>query len=185
MTNQEDQSKQHAHEIRKFVVENSASEAAAFYKLIVATASLFIGGTLVFRERIAPTPSTLPIVLLAVGTFSLSAAIVLVAMVRRSNVELARLALGGDYQRYDPIERRSRLWSSLSVVALALGMFIVALAGVSALWQESRMNEQNTKNTQSVETKSMPYREILTGNTNTAKPGENGRPENKASGDKK
>ena len=47
------------------------------------------------------------------------------------------------------------------------------------------MNEQNTKNTQSVETKSMPYREILTGNTNTAKPGENGRPENKASGDKK
>jgi hypothetical protein len=123
-------------EIRREAVFNSVvSEAAGFYRVIVTVASSFLGGTLLFVERIAPTPRPFWLVVLGVGWLCLIASITAaVTWVRRLNLESGHLALSGQYDGARRIDHRSRRWSSVAAGCLAVGMLLVSLTGLGHLW---------------------------------------------------
>ena len=113
-----------------------ASEAAGYYKLIVTVASSFLGGSLLFLERIAPRPSQFSLVVLAAGWASLIASIGLVAWIRAKNLESGALVLAGDYDRAKTIDSTKMFLSNWATVLLCLGMLLIMLCGLLNVWSE-------------------------------------------------
>jgi hypothetical protein len=69
------------------------SEASGYYQSVIAISSSFLGGSLLFFDKIAATPIKYSLLLLGLGWVSLIAAIISVIYVRRQNLEIGRLAL--------------------------------------------------------------------------------------------
>jgi len=153
-------------ETRKLIAETAISEAVGFYKLIVATATLFLGGTLVFWEKLSPPSSAVSLFPLAAGWLCLILSVAFVVAVRRDNVELGRLCLTGTDAKYDRIAARSRSLTTLSGMFLAVGMLFVASAGMVTLWEKT-MASENKRVEGPNESKSIPFKEIA-GNDGTA-----------------
>ncbi|TET39224.1 MAG: hypothetical protein E3J72_00855 [Planctomycetota bacterium] len=107
------------------------SEAAGFYKIITITGSSFLGGSLLFMEKIAPNPKmwTLWYFLLPSWLFII-ASIGIVIYVRRKNIESGRLALEGKYDEATEIDRQTAFWSTTSMIALLVGMLLLLLFGL-------------------------------------------------------
>jgi hypothetical protein len=118
---------------RKLISESVIAEAVGFYKLVVATATLFLGGSLVFWERIAPTISACSLFLLGLGWLCLIACVGMIVFVRRDNIEAGRLYLSGEDKEYDKIALRSRRFTTTSGILLTAGMFFVSAAGMISL----------------------------------------------------
>lgn len=155
---------------RKLIAETVIAEATGYYKLVVTTSTLFLGGTLVFWEKVAPTLSPVSLSLLGVGWLFLIVSVMLVVFVRRDNIEMGRCVLANEYTKCDPIAVRSRKLTTASGVCLALGMFFVASAGMATLWEKAMATENKTLKADNIETKSIPFKEIAGssgGNTST------------------
>jgi hypothetical protein len=146
---------------RKLVAESVIAEATGYYKLVVATATLFLGGTLVFWEKVTPTLTLPSLVLLGVGWLFLVASVMLVVFVRRDNIEMGRLALAASYDKCEPIAVRSRRLTTASGICLALGMFFVAAAGMAALGEKAMATEDTAPKGKSIATRSIPFSEIV------------------------
>ncbi len=151
-------------EARKQAIDVAVQEAIAFYRLIVTTATVFLSGSLLFWEKFLPAINAWSIFLVTLGWMSLAGSIMLIAQVRRQNVELARLGLAEKWDKYDELERKVRCAASAAIYFLAGGMLSVALSGTAALIHVAIANT-NTEGTnmskQPDTTKIMPIKEIL------------------------
>jgi hypothetical protein len=105
-------------------------EAAGFYGLLLTIASAFLGGTLIFLDRIAPSPKPWTVYVLAGGWGALVAAVVLVALVRWRNVETMRAFLEGRHGELRLKERLTRGLTVAAIVCLGCGMLAVSAFGV-------------------------------------------------------
>lgn len=162
--------------MRRLVAQSVIEEATGYYKLVVATATLFLGGTLLFWEKITPTLSVLSLLLLGIGWLFLIGSVMLVVFVQRDNIEMGRLVLADDLDNYEPVAKRSRRLTTASGICLAIGMFFVSAAGMAALGEKA-MNEKRSSDSISDETlilqKSLPFKEIAqsAGGTNPSQQG--------------
>jgi hypothetical protein len=119
---------------REVVFSTAATEAAGFYKFIITVASSFLGGTLLFLERVVPHPTSLGVALLGLGWLFLIASIAAVAWIRRLNLESAQRALAGKYNDARKFDRQGRRFSVAATLCLAGGMLLVAACGLVSLW---------------------------------------------------
>lgn len=110
-----------------------AREADGYYRMIVTISTAFLGGSILFLERLAKQPECWTLPLLASGWVSFLVAIHSVASVRRQNLEALRLALEGKYDQARSIDERTRTASTLALWAMLVGMFLMAVYGFSNL----------------------------------------------------
>lgn len=158
-------------EPNKQITESVINEATSFYKLVVTTATVFLGGTLIFWEKIAPAISQASVIALGCGWLCLIVSIALIVFARRDNIELGRLVLKGrpESNRQDKIAKRCRCFTTASGVFLSLGMLFTASAGFIALWNKAETMQESTNTSSSSGTKSIPYVEIAgSGNSTTS-----------------
>lgn len=105
-------------------------EAAGFYGLLLTIASAFLGGTLIFIDRIAHNPEAWTVFVLAGGWGALVATVVLVALVRWRNVETMRAFLEGRHSELPQKEKLTRRLTVSAIVCLGCGMLAVSVFGV-------------------------------------------------------
>jgi hypothetical protein len=122
---------------RDHVIASVLSEAGAFYKLVVTTATLFLGGTLLFWERIAPAPDRFSLAILGVGWFSLGMSIMAVVIVRKSNIECGRLTLEGEMEKANRESAHSRRLTNRAAIMLAFGILCVMASGFFTMWDKA------------------------------------------------
>jgi hypothetical protein len=119
------------------VFSSIVSEAAGFYKVIIAVASSFLGGSLVFMEKTAPDPTTFSLVVLGIGWLALIASIALVVTVRRLNLESGWRAMEENYDEARRIDKKTRKRSKWSARLLIFGMSAIMLFGVLNIRQSN------------------------------------------------
>ena len=109
---------------------SSLTQAAlGYYKTIFTVASAFLGGSMLFLERIAPNPSGLSLVFLAAGWFVLIIAVISIALVQRDNLRSGRQFLEGKIPESVRTDNRSSFFSTLSIVCLAIGLLAITTFG--------------------------------------------------------
>lgn len=118
-----------------------ATEAAGFYKLIVTVVSSFLGGTILFLDKLAPRPTAFAVVLLGVGWVCLIASVVTVAWIRQNNLSSGYLALARKKEHSQTTDQRGRCLDKFAVCLLAAGMFFVAACGAVQVWDRSQEQE--------------------------------------------
>lgn len=112
------------------VFQAIVDQALAFYKLIVTVASTFLGGTLVFIEKIAPNPTRCSLWLLGAGWLLLIATILCVAIVHRLNLQSGKHVMAGRNDLAEPIDVKSRFLSTLTSVLLSAGLLAIVIFGM-------------------------------------------------------
>lgn len=123
-------------ETRKQISETVAAEAVGFYKLVVTTATAFLGGTLLFWEKVNPHPSHISLIPLLIGWFFLGCSIALIAFVRRGNIECGRLVLANKTEKAEVVALSARFWTTSAMLALAAGILMVMLSGFITMWNK-------------------------------------------------
>ena len=129
------------HDVKKTIFQAAAADATDFYKMIITVATAFLGGTLVFYEKIAPQPTKLSLLFAGVGWLLLVASIGLIARIRLHNIESAHQALGGKFDAARAIDGRARADGRSSVRALVLAMVMIIAAGVASLWVKADVSQ--------------------------------------------
>lgn len=118
---------------RDVLFEATVTAAGGFYRSVLTVASAFLGGTLVFMEKIAPTPSCPSLIALALGWSALIASIACVVRVQRLNVDSGWRALDGKREDARAIDERTRRLSSAATWLLVAGIFLVAASGIVSM----------------------------------------------------
>lgn len=102
------------------ILQSITAEAGGFYNLIVTVASTFLGGSLLFMEKIAPIHNGWSLLGLGVAWASLAASIGCIARLRYYNLKSGRLALNEDYTGASQIDRHTdklSWWSQTLLIA--------------------------------------------------------------------
>jgi len=110
--------------------ESIVKEAGEFYNLILTVSSAFLGGTLLFLEKIAPSPDRCSLWVLYSGWACLIASIAISAYVRLKNLESGRLALE---QKYEEAKRLDRMKEALTIamtIFMVIGILLITLFGM-------------------------------------------------------
>lgn len=128
-------------EIRKQISETVAAEAVGFYRLVVTTATAFLGGTLLFWEKVDPHPSHTSLVPLLIGWVLLGGSIALIAFVRRGNIECGRLVLAEKFEKADAVAFSTRTWTTWAMLTLAMGILMVMFSGFLTMWNKAPKEE--------------------------------------------
>jgi len=110
--------------------DSIVKEAGGFYNLILSVASAFLGGSLLFLEKIAPKPVVWSLPILGLGWLALIVAIGLSAYVRLENLEAGRLALEGKYDEAKKLDRKKECCCIGMLWTLLIGVFLVAAFGL-------------------------------------------------------
>lgn len=114
-----------------------ATEAGGYYKSILTVASSFLGGSLIFIEKIAPTPSKCSLYLLGVGWLLLICSIATIIFVRRLNLDSGWKALEGNFNEAKEIDVKTRNYSTAATVLLFLGLILIMMFGFVNLLQKT------------------------------------------------
>ncbi len=118
-------------------------ECRGFYKHVLAIATAFLGGTLLFLEKISPNPSGLSLVLLGIGWTLLIVSILAVIWVRRLNIECGRLTLRNEIVEAEAIHCRSRKFTTAAGFLLGFGMGFVMAFGLVNFWNKPDLKQEN------------------------------------------
>jgi hypothetical protein len=105
-------------------------EARAAYKLIVTMASAFLGGTLLFLEKIAPNPARCSIVVLGLGWSLLICSILCVLRVHYLNLKSGTHVLNGRYELAQPIDEKNDRLTMVASLLLVGGLLAIAVFGI-------------------------------------------------------
>jgi len=108
-------------------------EADGYYKMVVSVSTAFLGGSILFLEKIAPRPLLWTMVVLAMGWMALLIAIHLIIDVRRKNLESLRHAMEGDYDQARAIDAQTRAASKKAQWGMLCGMALVGVYGFTNL----------------------------------------------------
>ena len=114
---------------RAAVFSSLVKAAADYYKTIVTVASSFLGGTLIFLEKIAVNPSFGSTVLLGIGWLLLVLSILAILLVERWNLESGRQALRDSYDRALKIDASTRFLSWAAILLLGSGIACIMFFG--------------------------------------------------------
>jgi hypothetical protein len=121
-----------------------AQEASEFYKLITTIASAFLGGVLVFVEKITPKPSHSSIIVLGIGGALLVLSIGAIAYVRIKNLVSARCLLDGNLDEATRLDHKKEVMSHVSVWLLMAGMACITLFAAMNLWEKGNKSDGRT-----------------------------------------
>lgn len=105
-------------------------EAGEFYNLILTVASAFLGGSLLFLEKIAPQPVKWSFCILGFGWLSLIISIGLAAYVRLKNLESGRLALEEKYEEAKKLDRKKECCTVCMMCMVLFGVLCITIFGM-------------------------------------------------------
>ncbi len=111
------------------VLEIISNEAAGFYKLVTTIAVGFLGGSLIFMEKIASTLSVCSLIFLGLGWILLIVSIFFVGWVRRLNLKSGKFILDGKDKEAKEIDNKSDIYSTISIAFLGGGIFFIMVFG--------------------------------------------------------
>jgi hypothetical protein len=108
-----------------------AQAASEYYKVMVTVASGFLGGSLIFMEKLSPLipPRRSHVTLLGCGWLCLVISIFLIALVLRSNLKSGKLTIEGRISEAQKVDAHTGIESTFALIALALGIILVMLYG--------------------------------------------------------
>lgn len=114
---------------KECVFKTIASEASGLYNLLITISTGIFGGTLLFLEKIAPSPTILSLVFLFLGWCSLGISIVLCAVIRWKNIESGRMFLEDKIAEAREIDKPNRWRTVAAITTLITGMALVGCFG--------------------------------------------------------
>ncbi len=123
-----------------------AREADGFYRQITTICTAFLGGILVFLEKlftISPK-SIIYLIVLGSGVICLILSLAAISYVRWQNVEAHRHALKyfktedkSEYNKAMEIPERSRIWTKIAIFSMILGIFLITIfVGASIIYKQ-------------------------------------------------
>src|SRR6266516_2684474 len=109
------------------VFKSIVSSAVEFYKLIITVASAFLGGSLIFIEKLAPSQMLTKgsVRILGSGWLFLILAIIAVGVVQRYNLRSGQLVMDGQVEKSRKIDSWTSRGTTLAIFSLALGIFFI------------------------------------------------------------
>jgi hypothetical protein len=131
------------------ILQSITAEANGFYGVVVTVASTFLGGSLLFLERLAPARTGWSIVVMAFGWLSLVASIGCIARIRFMNLRSGKLALRDEYEQADVIDRHTDTLSNWSQWLLIGGMSALVFMGLLNFNQITNKERTEQMNNQS------------------------------------
>ena len=141
-----------------------AQEASGLYDLIIKIASLFLGGTLLFIEKITPHPSACSVHLLGIGWLLLIITIVLIAIIRLINIKSGNHAMGSEMDHAKALDRIGLPLTYVALSSFALGLILIASVGLVNIpindncRMEKCMNNEEPKNEDGIKKRgSLPF----------------------------
>lgn len=110
-----------------------AEEADGFYKQMITICTAFLGGSLVFSEKLFVSDARWSLVLLFVAWLALTYPLAVLVWVRWQNVEAHRHALKyltthdvNEYQQAQSIPIKGRKWTTSAIILMVFGLFLIA-----------------------------------------------------------
>lgn len=114
---------------REALFQAQVAEASGFYKLIVSISSAFLGGSLVFLDKISMHPSSGSMYLLLIGWILLIITIAFICIVRARNLESAHQVLENNIPKAREIDSQKRVFTTISIITFILGILLIMLFG--------------------------------------------------------
>lgn len=115
---------------KKTVFESITSEAGGFYRQVLTIASAFLGGTILFFDKLKVSIKPLSLILLFLGWLCLIVVIALSGIIRLKNLESGRLALDNEIEKARKLDSRKENWSEIMLWFLIAGIFLITLFGI-------------------------------------------------------
>jgi len=122
-----------------------ASEAAGLYNLLITVSMGVFAGTLLFLDRIAPSPTRQSLWFLALGWLMLLLCTLACAWVRWKNLESGRLALEDRPEDARKIDKSNRMLTKFVIISLALGITFIGIFAFVNIVHKVTVNERETK----------------------------------------
>lgn len=120
-----------------------ASEAAGLYNLLITLSTGMFGGTLLFLDRIAPSPTKKSLWFLGFGWGMLLFCTLACAWVRWKNLESGRLALEGKFEDARKVDKPNRMLTKLAIILLGLGIAFIGIFGFVNIVDKVNANERS------------------------------------------
>jgi len=111
-----------------------SQEADGFYKLLITICTTFLGGTLIFFEKLFVSDARWSIWLLFLAWLALAYSIAVLVWIRWQNVEAHRHALEylktrveKDYEKAVSIPNKARKWTTSAIIVMMIGLGLIAV----------------------------------------------------------
>lgn len=128
---------------KECIFNTIASEAAGLYNLLITLSTGMFGGTLLFLDRIAPSPTKKSLWFLGFGWGMLLFCTLACAWVRWKNLESGRLALEGKFEDARKVDKPNRRLTKLAIISLGLGIAFIGIFGFVNIVDKVNANERN------------------------------------------
>ena len=122
-----------------------ATEASGLYTLLITVSTGMFAGTLLFLEKIAPSPTALSLLFLGLGWLMLLFCTLACAWIRWNNLESGRLALEGKYEDARKVDKPNRMLTKLSIMSLGLGIALIGIFAMVNILNKVNSIERNIK----------------------------------------
>jgi hypothetical protein len=106
------------------------AEAQGLHRQMVTIAVTFLGGTLLFLEKIATEPTVFSMLFLILGWAALIASVALSSFVRLKNLDAGRYALEEKYDEAARIDRRKECLSIVTIWCFIAGISFITIFGI-------------------------------------------------------
>ena len=93
-----------------------ATEASGLYNLLITVSTGMLAGTLLFLEKIAPSPTKVSLLFLALGWIMLLFCTIACAWIRWNNLESGRFFLEGKFEDSRKVDKPNRMLTKLSIM---------------------------------------------------------------------
>jgi len=128
---------------KEFIFGTIASEAAGLYNLLITVSTGVFGATLLFLDRIAPSPNIISLPFLASGWLMLILCTVWCLRIRWYNLESGRNALEDNFDAARKIDEVNRKLTKYAMWFLVLGLILTGIFGVINIVHKVKINERN------------------------------------------
>lgn len=150
----------------QLIFSSIVTEAGGFYSAILTIASSFLGGSLLFLEKITEAPNPISLYFLGLGWICLVFSIISIIFVRRRNLDSGWLALEGKYSEAKEIDSETRTLSNISSILLGVGLSLIMIFGminvIEKTQETKKMSEEKKKNKTEIVEHSIPFGSIST-----------------------
>jgi len=137
------------------ILKITASEAAGFYKLIVTVASSFLGGSLVYFDKVVRFQTKSFLWFLYAGWLALVISICAIIWTRRLNLKACSFVMKGseeDHIEAQKFDNKAMNWSTASTFLLALGMCLLMCFGAFSIYQNIKIQEKKVADNENKKT---------------------------------
>lgn len=141
---------------KECIFETIASEAAGLYNLLITVSTGVFGATLLFLDRIAPSPTKESLWFLGIGWLMLILCSCACVWIRWKNLESGRLALEDKFDEASKIDKPNRILTKLAILFLFFGVTFVAIFGFINITHKAYINEGKCKMCDNKEKKEQP-----------------------------